>query len=314
MKISNNLSKTPNLNNIIKDEALNLGFNYIGFTNPDNSYNANLEKWLALDYNATMHWMEKNKEKRADIYKYFPEVKTVISFAYNYYTGENSLDSSNYKISNYSWGNDYHIVLKKKLYEIIDSISKHNNSFKYKVCVDTAPIMEKFWAQKAGIGWLGKHTNLINNKIGSWFFLSEILLDFELDFDEPFMDDLCGTCTKCIDSCPTNAIVDDYLLDANKCISYLTIEHRENLPESLKNKLNNWIYGCDICQQVCPWNIKFSEETDDVNFKVRSKIENKSNEDWNELSVEEYRSTFKNSSIKRTKYNGITRNILANKD
>ena len=174
--------------------------------------------------------------------------------------------------------------------------------------------MEKFWAQKAGIGWLGKHTNLINNKIGSWFFLSEILLDFELDFDEPFMDDLCGTCTKCIDSCPTNAIVDDYLLDANKCISYLTIEHRENLPESLKNKLNNWIYGCDICQQVCPWNIKFSEETDDANFKVRSKIKNKSNEDWNELSIEEYRNTFKNSSIKRTKYNGITRNVLANKD
>jgi epoxyqueuosine reductase len=306
------LQQSP-LNKIIKDKALDLGFNYIGFTNPEDSYNSNLDDWLDLGYNASMKWMSKSKEKRADIYNYFPEVKTVISFAYNYYTDENNLDNNNYKISNYAWGNDYHIILKKKLYDIIEIINQYNNNFKFKVCVDTAPVMEKYWAQKAGIGWLGKHTNLINSDIGSWFFLSEILLDFTLEFDKPFTQDLCGTCTKCIDSCPTDAIVDDYLLDANKCISYLTIEHRDSLPESLKSQLNNWIYGCDICQQVCPWNTKFSKITDDNNFEVRSKIKNKSNEDWDNLSVDEYRDTFKKSAIKRTKYSGIKRNISLNK-
>ena len=301
------------LNKIIKDKALDLGFNYIGFTNPEDSYNSNLDDWLDLGYNASMKWMSNSKEKRADIYNYFPEVKTVISFAYNYYTDENNLNNNNYKISNYAWGNDYHIILKKKLYDIIEIINQYNNNFKFKVCVDTAPVMEKYWAQKAGIGWLGKHTNLINSDIGSWFFLSEILLDFTLEFDKPFTQDLCGTCTKCIDSCPTDAIVDDYLLDANKCISYLTIEHRDSLPESLKSQLNNWIYGCDICQQVCPWNAKFSKITGDNNFEVRSKIKNKSNEDWNNLSVDEYRDTFKKSAIKRTKYSGIKRNISLNK-
>ena len=181
---------------------------------------------------------------------------------------------------------------------------------KYK---DTSPIMEKHWAQKAGIGWIGKHTNLINNQIGSWFFISEILLDFELDYDNPFIDDLCGTCTKCIDLCPTEAIVDEYVLDANKCISYLTIEHRKELPSRYKGKLDNWIYGCDICQEVCPWNQKFSLISNDENFSIRDSIKNKSNNDWEKLSIEEYRDTFKKSAIKRTKYDGLKRNILENK-
>ena len=301
------------LNTKIKEKSSELGFNFTGFTSPKKIENNHLEKWLDLKYHASMSWIDSSKDKKKDIFKYFPEVKTIISFAYNYYTESNNNKNSDYKISNYAWGNDYHHVIKHKLYEIIDDIKKYKENFEYRVCVDTSPIMEKHWAQKAGIGWIGKHTNLINNQIGSWFFISEILLDFELDYDSPFIDDLCGTCTKCIDLCPTEAIVDEYVLDANKCISYLTIEHRKEIPSQYKDKLDNWIYGCDICQEVCPWNQKFSLISNDENFSVRDSIKNKSNNDWEKLSIEEYRDTFKKSAIKRTKYDGLKRNILENK-
>ena len=301
------------LNKIIKEKSENLGFNYIGFAAPDIQNNNYLDKWLDLKYHASMNWINTSKDKRKDIYKYFPEVKTIISFAYNYYTASNDSKNSKYKISNYSWGNDYHDVIKEKLYQIINQIKKYNENFKYRVCVDTSPVMEKYWAQKAGLGWIGKHTNLINRNIGSWFFISEILLDFELEYDNPFIEDLCGTCNKCIESCPTDAIVDDYVLDSNKCISYLTIEHRGDFPEQYKDNLDDWIYGCDICQDVCPWNKKFSLVTDDENFLIRDQIKNKSNSEWENLSVEEYQKTFKKSAIKRTKYQGIKRNISANK-
>ena len=302
-----------NLNKIIKDKATELGFNYIGFSSAQD-IDDNLEKWINLKYHASMSWMNTTKDKRNNIFNYFPEVKTVISFAYNYYTNENNLNKENYKISNYAWGNDYHDILKSKLYKIVNHIKNYKDNFEYKVCVDTSPIMEKYWAQKSGIGWVGKHTNLINNEIGSWFFLGEILLDFEVIYDIPFNYDLCGTCTKCIDECPTDAIVDEYVLDSNKCISYLTIEHRNELPEEYLEKLDNWIYGCDICQQVCPWNQKFSLITNDENFTIRKKIENKEKKDWENLSVEEYKKTFKKSAVKRTKYSGLKRNILANSE
>ena len=300
------------LNTIIKEKSNELGFNFVGFSSPHIIKNSFLDKWLDLKYNASMHWMESSNHKRNDIFKYFPKVKTIISFAYNYYTKADN-KNSNYKISNYAWGEDYHNIIKSKLYEIIENIKKYNENFEYRVCVDTSPIMEKYWAQKAGIGWIGKHTNLINKEIGSWFFISEILLDFELDFDEPFIDDLCGTCTKCIDLCPTEAIVDDYVLDSNKCISYLTIEHREKISEEYENKLNHWIYGCDICQEVCPWNQKFSLISNDKNFSIRDDIYNKNDKDWENLSIEEYQKTFKKSSIKRAKHKGLKRNISANK-
>jgi len=300
------------LNTIIKEKSNQLGFNFIGFSSPHIIQNSFLDKWLGLKYNASMHWMESSHHKRNDIFKYFPRVKTIISFAYNYYTEVNN-KNSNYKISNYAWGEDYHNIIKSKLYKIIEDIKEYNENFEYRVCVDTSPIMEKYWAQKAGIGWIGKHTNLINKEIGSWFFISEILLDFELDFDEPFIDDLCGTCTKCIDLCPTEAIIDDYVLDSNKCISYLTIEHREKISHKYENKLDHWIYGCDICQEVCPWNQKFSLISNDKNFSIRDDIYNKTDEDWENLSIEEYQKTFKKSSIKRAKYKGLKRNISANK-
>ena len=305
--------QNANLNKIITDKAKELGFNVVGFTSPSNNHNNNLKKWLDLKYHASMKWMETSKDKRSNIFKYFPKVKTIISFAYNYYTDENGLDVNKYKISNYAWGNDYHIVLKKKLFKIIESINKYKTNYEFRVCVDTSPVMEKYWAQKSGIGWIGKHTNLINNKIGSWFFLSEILLDFELNYDMPFNNDLCGTCTKCIDECPTDAIVDDYVLDSNKCISYLTIEHRGDLPEEYVDKLDNWIYGCDICQQVCPWNDKFSIVSTDKNFKIRNEIKEKEKIDWESLTIGDYRNTFRKSAIKRTKFSGLKRNISTNK-
>ena len=174
--------------------------------------------------------------------------------------------------------------------------------------------MEKYWAQLSGLGWIGKHTNLINDNIGSWFFLAEILIDIQLDYDKPFENDLCGSCTRCIEECPTDAIIDEYLLDSNKCISYLTIEHKNKLPDKYTDKLNNWIYGCDICQQVCPWNIKFSKKTEDKNFAKRKDIEKMSYKDWNNLDKELFMKLFKKSAIKRTKYEGLKRNIDANKD
>ena len=301
------------LQKIIIEKSKELGFNLIGFTSAIDGINDKIEKWIDLEYQASMDWMKTSLDQRKNILKYFPEAKTVISFGYNYYT-DNNRNNNEYKISNYAWGNDYHIVLKEKLYEIIKIINNHHNKeFNYRVCVDTSPVMEKYWAQKAGLGWIGKHTNLINSKIGSWFFLSEIIIDFELEYDKPFMYDLCGSCTKCIDACPTDAI-DDYILDSNKCISYHTIENRDSIPKSFAGDFNNWIYGCDICQEVCPWNIKYETKTDDINFMKRKEIDKKSKIEWENLSQEEYQKTFKKSAIKRTKYSGITRNILFNKE
>ena len=299
------------LQEIIIEKSKELGFNLIGFA-PAVGINKKIDKWIDSEFHASMNWMKTSLDQRRNILKYFPKAKTVISFGYNYYT-DNNRNSNDYKISNYAWGNDYHIILKEKLYEIIKIINIYNKDYDYRVCVDTSPIMEKHWAQKAGLGWIGKHTNLINSKIGSWFFLSEIIIDFELKYDKPFMYDLCGSCTKCIDACPTGAI-DNYILDSNKCISYLTIEHRDSIPNSFSGDFDNWIYGCDICQEVCPWNIKYEKKSDDPNFMKRIEIENKNKIDWENLSVEEYQKTFKKSAIKRTKYSGITRNILFNKE
>ncbi len=299
------------LQEIIIEKSKELGFNLIGFA-PAVGINKKIDKWIDSELHASMDWMKTSLEQRQNILKYFPEAKTVISFGYNYYT-DNNRNSNDYKISNYAWGDDYHIVLKEKLYEIIKIINIYNKKYNYRVCVDTSPIMEKHWAQKAGLGWIGKHTNLINSKIGSWFFLSEIIIDFELEYDKPFMYDLCGSCTKCIEACPTGAI-DNYILDSNKCISYLTIEHRDPIPKSFSGDFDDWIYGCDICQEVCPWNIKYEKKSDDINFIKRIEIENKNKIDWENLSVEEYQKTFKKSAIKRTKYSGITRNILFNKE
>ena len=299
----------------IKNYSLDTGFDLFGITNPTKQLKnfKYLDNWLESGYDASMKWIANRQEERKNIYKYFPEVKSIISLGINYYSKRTNINESKYKISSYAWGEDYHILIKEKLYSIIDFIKQYDANFKYRVCVDTSPIMEKAWAQEAGLGWIGKHTNLINKKIGSWFFLSEILLDFELEYSNKFEEDLCGTCTKCIDECPTDAI-EPYNLNSNKCISYLTIEHRDDIDVAYDDKLDNWIYGCDICQDVCPWNIKFSEISSEKGFHIREKIETMLKDDWDNLSESKYKELFKKSAVKRTKYKGLKRNIKLNKN
>ena len=302
------------LTNNIKKLSYDLGFDIIGISSSNidnNQSNEYFEKWLNLGYHGSMKWIENKKEERKNILKYFSDVRSVLSFGFNYYSGSNP-PSENYKISNYAWGDDYHIVIKEKLYEILSFIKSYNEDMKYRVCVDTSPIMEKNWAQNAGLGWIGKHTNLINKNLGSWFFLGEILIDLDLEYDQPFLEDLCGTCVKCIDACPTDALL-PYTLDSNKCLSYLTIEHRGEIPDKYSNKLEGWIYGCDICQDVCPWNLKFSKLSDEKRFFKREDIKSMEDKDWDKLTKEDYLEIFKKSSAKRTGYKGLIRNISLNK-
>lgn len=297
----------------IKEHAQSLGFQKTGIAPaeqiPDKS--EDLNEWLSLGRHATMQWMKNRQEERADIHSYFPEAKSVISVAMVYHSGYEQKDlSSNYKFSNYAWGDDYHDVLKSKLFQLLKWLKTKQPDMKGIACVDTSPVMEKVWAQKAGLGWQGKHTNLISRDYGSWFFLGELIVDITLDYDEPFSEDLCGTCTACIDTCPTQAL-EDYKIDSGKCISYLTIEHRGDFPEDQQDQ-HGWIYGCDICQDVCPWNEKFGKSTTEPAFQPRPEILEFSDEDWNAMDEESFRKLFKGSAVKRTKYSGLKRNIDAN--
>jgi epoxyqueuosine reductase len=256
-----------------------------------------------------MQWMENRADKRGDIGKYYCEAKSVISLGLNYFTGNASPHPDVGKISNYAWGDDYHDLIKSRLYNLLSEIKSKYPEINGIACVDTSPIMEKDWAQKAGLGWVGKHTNLITRDYGSWIFLGELVLDVKLQYDTPFDDDLCGTCTACLDACPTDAFPEPYVLDSNKCISYLTIEHRYNLPAELADKLSGWIYGCDICQEVCPWNIKFSQNSNEDCWQPRSNLNNRVINEWKGLTEDEYRKLFKGSAVKRAKYKGLMRNI-----
>ena len=296
--------------NNIKEYALQLGFSIVGISKAEffESSQIKLNKWIEDGYHASMEWIPKRLDERGNVFNYFPEVKSVISVGMNYYTGEKINEKEKGKISNYSWGEDYHIVLKDKLFNLLEYIKKDYPDIKSRVCVDTSPIMDKVWAQKSGLGWQGKHTNLINRDFGSWLFLGELLLDITLDYDKPFEQDLCGTCTACIDECPTNALT-EYVLDSSKCISYLTIEHRGDFEDEKSKNLDGWIYGCDICQQVCPWNIKFSQISNEKEFYPRQEIKSRDIEDWNKMTEDEFRVIFKKSPIKRTKYSGLKRNI-----
>ncbi len=306
---------STSLKELIKVNAIKLGFQKVGFAStqlPIQIASSNLTKWFGAGNHATMYWMEKRHEERGDIQKYFPAAKSVISLAMNYYHGQSSdVIKGDYRFSNYAWGDDYHDIIKKKLYLLGQVIRDHYPEAKIIACNDTSPVMEKVWAQRAGLGWQGKHTNLITRDYGSWVFLGELITDIKIDPDLPFVDDLCGSCTACIDACPTQAL-EPYGLDARKCISYLTIEHRGELPLEHKHKLDGWIFGCDACQDVCPWNKKFTQSSIEQAFKPRTDIVNKSLENWSELTEEEFRVTFKNSPVKRTKYAGLLRNIEAN--
>ena len=304
---------TYSLTQYIKDKATEIGFEKIGITKATatNDEKVRLEKWIKNNHHGSMSWIEKRKDERGNIFNYFKEVKSVISIGVNYYSGyDQDQIKSNSKFSNYAWGEDYHDIIKSKLYTLLNDITDNYPDIKGIACVDTSPIMEKVWAQRAGIGWQGKHTNLITRDYGSWLFLGELLLDVELDYDDEFIDDLCGSCTACIDACPTYAL-GEYEIYAEKCISYLTIEHRGEFGQN--TELHDWIYGCDICQEVCPWNQKFSQITNEKKFYPKEEILSWQDADWENISENAFRKIFKGSAVKRTKHNGLVRNIKTNK-
>ena len=297
----------------IKSKATEIGFEKIGVAEikPMNNAKLNLEKWISKGNHASMEWIEKRKNERGDIYNYFPEAVSIISVGMNYFSGYQQSDlSSEFKFSNYAWGDDYHKVLKKRLKILLEWIKNASPEIKGVVCVDTSPVMEKVWAEKAGLGWQGKHTNLITRDYGSWLFLGEIILNIPLEYDKPFIDDLCGTCTACIDDCPPGAL-SEYEIDSKKCISYQTIEHRGDFDEPSID-LDSWIYGCDICQEVCPWNKKFAKITKEKSFYPRNEIIEYSDGDWKQLNEDQFRKIFKDSPAKRTKHSGLKRNIKKN--
>ena len=299
-------------NEIVTEKAKSLGFDLVGFAKAEVLYEEAkfLEKWLKSGYQAGMSYMERNIEKRKNIANILPDVKSVISFGTNYYTDEKySNDNDSGKVSRYAWGKDYHLVIWEKLDELETQFKKIDPNFKCKSYVDTGPVMDKVWANRAGLGWLSKNSNVINKDFGSWIFLSTLFTNYEFDYDEP-IEDLCGTCTDCIDACPTQAIIEPYVVDSNKCISYLTIENKEEIPESFAGKFNNWLFGCDVCQDVCPWNIKFSQVTFGntfypVNGNKEIKLDIIAKMEQNEFKVR-----FENSTIKRAKLKGLKRNAL----
>ena len=299
------------LTNFIKQKCQEIGFSKSGVAQVD-YYKSDKDKllnWLNKDFHATMGWMEKDIDKRTNIYNYYPQSKSVISVALNYFTGNSTKNYDPPYISNYALGKDYHIIIKSKLKELLDEIKKIDNNINGFYCVDTSPVMEREWAQRAGIGWIGKNTNLITKEFGSWVFLGELIINYELKYDPPFKEDLCGTCNLCIDDCPTDAIVEPYSLDARKCISYVTIEHRGDFEKENSIDLNEWIFGCDICQDVCPWNIKFAKQSKEEEFQDRFTIRENDFKYWNNLSEKDFKIIFKDSAVKRTKYEGLKRNI-----
>ncbi len=300
----------------IREKGLEIGFTKIGFARSValDEEGDHLRKWLSKGFHATMEWMESNAEKRRDVRQVFPEVRSVVSVALNYYTtGEHCADPSKGKISRYAWGNDYHIVMSERLETLLRAIRDFRPDVHGKIYVDTGPIMDKVWANRAGLGWQGKHTNLITKEYGSWIFLGEILLDCELEaYDEPVAD-ACGTCTACIEACPTLAIVEPYVLDSSKCISYLTIEHRGEISPSLQGSLNGWIYGCDICQDVCPWN-RFQKPAHEPAFQPRESNIAPDLVETANLTKEAFSERFRKSPVKRAKREGLSRNARLNLD
>jgi epoxyqueuosine reductase len=301
--------KSNNYKQLIKDKATELGFFYCGFSKADflEEEAPRLENWLNLNYQGKMSYMANYFDKRLDPRLLVDDAKTVVSLLLNYYP-EKKQHSESPKISKYAYGEDYHTVIKDKLKELIQFLKENIGDVNGRAFVDSAPVMDKVWAEKSGLGWIGKNSNLIHPKEGSFFFIAELIIDLEIEPDGP-MKDYCGTCTKCIDACPTEAIVQPYVVDGSKCISYLTIELKDEiLPSEFKGKMDNWMFGCDICQDVCPWN-RFSKITQEPRFIPNPLLLELNSTEWKELNEEVFNQMFKLSAVKRTKYNGLKRNI-----
>lgn len=292
----------------VKRKAVSLGFEQIGFSKvqPLTKQAKHLETWLNKGYHGTMKWMEEHFDKRIDPSLLVEDAKSVISLTLQYHQADPS-PASPLKIAAYALGDDYHVVVRDKLHELFNYIKTLVGEIHGRVFCDSAPVMDKVWAATSGLGWIGKNGNLLNKHLGSWFFIGEIILDLEFEYDAPTTDH-CGSCTRCMDACPTAAIVAPEVIDATKCISYLTIEYRDQLPSEYKDQMGSWIFGCDICQEVCPWNRK-APLTQEAALMPRKEMMEMTMEGWKTLDPETYRKLFKNSAIKRTKYPGIVRNI-----
>ncbi len=295
----------------IKNKAVEIGFDKVGIARAEilTSEGARLEEWLGKGFHAEMKWLEREPEKRKNPAMIFPDAKSIIVVALNYFTPHEHEDSSEKgKVSRYAWGDDYHDVLKDKLRELLAFIKTLDETIEGKICVDTAPMMDKAWAIRSGLGWLGKHSNVITKEFGSWIFIGEIILNVELEYETETIEDHCGTCTKCLDACPTSAIVEPYVVDSKACLSYATIELRDSeLPENIKENLSGWLYGCDICQDVCPWN-RFEKPTTETRFEPREDNVTSDLQSILALSPESYAAKFRKSAMKRTKLGGLQRN------
>jgi len=294
----------------IKQTAQKLGFDHCGISKADflEEEAPRLETWLNKGMQGQMHYMENHFDKRLDPRLLVDGARSVVSLLLNYFPGEEQQPATQtVKLSKYAYGTDYHFVIKEKCKTFIELLKKEIGDINGRCFVDSAPVLDKAWAQKSGLGWIGKNANLINKDSGSFFFVAELILDIELEYDGPIKD-FCGTCTKCIDACPTQAIVEPYVVDGSKCISYFTIELKENIPTDYKDKFENWAFGCDICQDVCPWN-RFSKAHNEPLFANQSGFLKWDEKQWQEISEEVFTKTFKNSAVKRTGFKGLKRNI-----
>jgi epoxyqueuosine reductase len=293
---------------LIKAESKRLGFLSCGISKAGflEEEAPRLESWLNKNQHGQMAYMENHFDKRLNPTLLVEDAKSVISLLLNYYPSEEQ-NSDSYKISKYAYGQDYHFVIKEKLTELLSTIQTEIGEVSGRAFVDSAPVLDKAWAAKSGLGWIGKNSNLITQKTGSFYFIAELIVDLELEYDYATTDH-CGTCTACIDACPTEAIVAPYVVDGSKCISYFTIELKDNLPQEMKGKFNDWMFGCDICQDVCPWN-RFSKPHKEPLFQPNSEVLSFTKKDWEEITEDTFKKVFANSAVKRTKLNGLQRNI-----
>ncbi len=293
----------------IKEHAKRLGFlscgiSKAGFLEDEAS---RLEQWLAQGHHGSMTYMERNFDKRLDPTKLVPGAKSVVSLLYNYYPSAKQSDKEAPKLSKYAYGKDYHFVVKEKLKELMHSIEEEIGEVSGRAFVDSAPVLDKAWAAKGGLGWLGKHTNLISKKTGSFFFIAELIIDLPLEADTPVTDH-CGSCTACIDACPTDAIIAPYQVDGSKCISHFTIELKDAIPQEVKGKFDNWAFGCDVCQDVCPWN-RFSTPHQEPEFEPSPELMNLTKNDWHEITEVVFNRLFEKSAVQRTQFSGLQRNL-----
>ena len=295
--------------NKIKLAAQKLGFLSCGISKADflEDEAPRLEQWLSQGHHGSMYYMERNFDKRLDPRILVPGAKSIVSLLLNYHTDQKQIDPEAPKISSYAYGLDYHSVIKNKLKKMMKIIHREIGEVNGRVFVDSAPVMDKAWAAKSGLGWVGKNTNLISKKVGSFFFIAELILDLELEYDLPVADH-CGSCTACIDACPTEALIKPYQIDGSKCISYLTIELKESIPSEFKGKMDNWAFGCDVCQTVCPWN-RFSKSHNEPLFNPDDDLRLMDKTDWVEMTKETFDKVFQKSPLKRTGFDGIKRNI-----